>query len=41
MMMMMNRGIDGRTSFILRIKEQDIRQIIQEYDDDDIDPRKI
>ena len=37
MMMMMIRGRDGRTNFILRIKEQETRQTLQEHDDDDDD----
>jgi len=30
-----DRGRDGRTNFILRIKEQETRLTIQEHDDDD------
>jgi hypothetical protein len=31
------RGRDGETNFILRIKEQETRLILQEHDDDDDD----
>ena len=31
-----DRGRDGGTNFILRIKEQETRLILQEHDDDDI-----
>ena len=37
MMMMMIRGRDGGTNFILRIKEQETRLTLQEHDDDDDD----
>ena len=40
MMMMMIRGRDGGTNFILRIKQQETRLTFQEHDDDDDDPRK-
>jgi len=30
-----DRGRDGRTKFILRIKEQETRLTLQEHDDDD------
>ena len=30
-----DRGRDGRTNFILRIKEQETRLTLQEHDDDD------
>ena len=36
-MMMMIRGRDGGTNFILRIKEQETRLTLQEHDDDDDD----
>ena len=39
MMMMMIRGRDGGTYFILRNKEQETRLTLQEHDDED-DPRK-
>ena len=39
MMMMMIRGRDGGTNFILRSKKQETRVTLQEHDDDD-DPRK-
>jgi len=32
-----NRGRDGGTNFILRIKEQETRLTLQEHDDDDDD----
>jgi len=32
-----NRGRDGGTNFILRIKEQETHLILQEHDDDDDD----
>ena len=32
-----DRGRDGGTNFILRIKEQDSRLTLQEHDDDDND----
>jgi hypothetical protein len=32
-----DRGTDGGTNFILRIKEQETRLNIQEHDDDDDD----
>ena len=32
-----DRGRDGGTNFILRIKEQETRLTLQEYDDDDDD----
>ena len=37
MMMMMIRGRDGWTNFILRIKEQETRLTLHERDDDDDD----
>ena len=36
MMMMMIRGRDGGTNFILRIKEQDKHLTFQEHDDNDV-----
>ena len=38
--MMMIRGRDGGTNFILRIKQQETRLTLQEHDDGDDDPRK-
>ena len=35
-----DRGSDGGTNFILRIKEQETRLTLQEHDDDDDDERK-
>ena len=35
-----DRGRDGGTNFILRIKEQETRLTLQEYDDDDDDDDK-
>ena len=32
-----DRGRDGKTKFILRIKEQETRLTLQEHDDDDDD----
>jgi hypothetical protein len=37
MMVMMIRGRDGGTNFILRIKQQETRLTLQERDDDDND----
>jgi hypothetical protein len=34
-----DRGRDGGTNFILRIKEQETRLILQEHDDDDDDDK--
>ena len=34
-----DRGRDGGTNFILRIKEQETRLALQEHDDDDDDDR--
>ena len=35
-----DRGRDGGTNFILRIKEQETRLTLQEHDDDDDDDDK-
>jgi len=36
-----NQGRDGRTNFILRIKEQETRLTLQEHDDDDDNNYKV
>jgi len=35
-----DRGRDGGTNFILRIKEQETRLTLQEHDDDDDDDKR-
>jgi len=41
MVMIMIRGIDEGIKFVMRIKEQETRLNLLEYDDDDDDPRNL